>query len=255
MPNHNHKKRSAEKKPDDTLMYKALIALCILCAAVFALFRISLIYGSIGWFLSGDPVVRGLMLGFAALSLLALAASLCFKKHQRLFRIIFGAAAVLALSCLILVKYWEYNTALTVLYFLYIGGCVLYLLYLLFPREFFYVSLISTYAGAVFYAYSKQQFVSRSLTLVIAAFFLLVAVIAALTGLSTRRDGRLILFGRQLQMFPPGFRALPIYLVCAIYSVCMIAAMMIGSGFSLFCMYAAIAIEFIAACYYTIKLA
>ena len=44
------------------------------------------------------------------------------------------------------------------------------------------------------------------------------------------------------------------YLICGLWLVCIAAALLLGGLFSYYCMFAAIAVEFIAAVYYTFQL-
>ena len=72
--------------------------------------------------------------------------------------------------------------------------------------------------------------------------------------LAGRRGGTVRIFDRNLRIF--GKRATPAFLLAAngLWVLCTVAVVILGSLFAYYCMFAAIAVEFIAAVYYTFQL-
>ena len=84
--------------------------------------------------------------------------------------------------------------------------------------------------------------------LVIGAAILISVFVVAL--ICFKNDGRL---GR-FHLLPKRYNPLLHFLICALWVVLISAALLLGSLFSYYCMFAAIAVEFIAAVYYTFQL-
>ncbi len=255
----NAAKRNAAKKApqknDDLIVYQVLLALIAgTFAFIFARFMqryfIQDILGFYDMIRVFFPVVGGLTVLAVLLAV--------FGRKKKLTRrlgiglaIGFGALAVGSGLMRFL-----FENAFPLVFFLYIAAPCVYCLYLLYQREFFWISTVTASAGFVFYHLSKTADfgISKLSMLMMAAVIVLLLAVAVLTFLAQRRGGQLKIgkwTALQLSAPLPGWT---VYLTCAIWLVCLIAVPLLGSLFSYCCMFAAMALELLAACYFTIKL-
>ena len=109
-------------------------------------------------------------------------------------------------------------------------------------------------AGGVFYTFYHGISASFSCVFLGAALIVSIVCSAVLANLAEKNNGTVHIAGKKFPLFPAGFNPLVIYIVCAVWLVCLIASLLLGSLFSYYCMFAAIAIELIAAVYYTFQL-
>jgi len=88
--------------------------------------------------------------------------------------------------------------------------------------------------------------------LLAAAACLLITVYLAHSG---AKHAGMVHFGKKkILMFSSKYTPTLHYLICGLWLVCIAAALLLGSLFSYYCMFAAVAVEFIAAVYYTFQL-
>ena len=71
---------------------------------------------------------------------------------------------------------------------------------------------------------------------------------------AAKNHGLLVFGKKRIQVLGPKANPTLIYVVDALWLVCIVAAVLLGSLFAYYCMFAAIAVEFIAAVYYTFQL-
>ena len=83
------------------------------------------------------------------------------------------------------------------------------------------------------------------------AALVFVAVFAAL---AAKGKGVLKLGGKQVRVLPKSFNPIVLYVVCALWLVCLLLCYVLGASFAYYCMFAAIAFELVAAVYYTFQL-
>ncbi len=239
---------------DDTVVYKVMAAVVAACAGICALIRVKAVYSVAG---SMMRVYNGLLWGVwicAALAVVCgLACALLRRRKGWCYVLGFVCAVSLlsCVSCLALRIFWI--DAASGCYYLWVAAALLYSLYLLYQREFFVVALLTAAAGAVFYMLSRIGSSALSIAAVCVLFALSILA-TVLTFLTARADGKLHLGKRTFQLFNSGFAPLPLYLASALWPLCAIAALILGSAFAYYCIYAAIGCALIAVCYYTIKL-
>ena len=94
---------------------------------------------------------------------------------------------------------------------------------------------------------------STTMMLAVAVVMALAIVICILTALAARKDGKLSIGSHSVQIFV-GRSPMLLYLTCALWALCTICVLLLGATFAYYCLFAAIAYELIAACYYTMKL-
>lgn len=239
---------------DETVVYKVMAAVAAACAGVCAFIRVKAAYAKAGSMLA---VSRGLLVALIAAAVLAavcIGAAVLLRRRKAL-RYVFGFAAALgiltAVSCAALRAYWV--SAATACYYLWIAAALLYSLYLLYQREFFVIALLTAAAGGTFYllSHSVRSTGAIAATAVLVALGVLTAIVTFLTA---RSGGCLTLGKKKLSVFPAGFAPLPLYLTAVLWPLCALCALIVGSAFAYYCIYAAVGGALVAVCYYTIKL-
>lgn len=253
------KKRAVPQKKtsnDDTIIYKIMIALGILCILLLGLQMVSRYYRLAGSMLA---VRTGLGWATGVFGVLAVAFVICWaalRRRAAFWRMagmpLFLMALAISLSCWLLYATWVSYVSL--LYFVYIALAVLYMIALLYQHEFLLLSLINTCAGCVFYALNR--FYGHTVFSILLSV-ILVLVIALGCGVffaARKHNGTLKLFGREVQVSQSNTSPLLFYISCVVWLICLIASAVLGSVFAYYCVYAAVAFELIAAVYYTVKL-
>lgn len=242
------------KKPGDSVVYKVPAAFALLFVVLIALRRVGAYYGSVEGFDVVLHAVRKLRWVFAALAAACLAGAI-FCKKPWLRAIGRYGAVLMALACisaLLLAKYW--TEKLMFLYLLHAVVYCLYMVYMLYQTEFFLYSVATAVCGCVFYFYSRG--VAANLRgVLLGAAALLALVFSALTAAAAAKGGGVIrLGGKQVRILPASFNPILLYVVCALWLVCLVLSFTIGAAFAYYCMFAAIALELAAAVYYTFQL-
>lgn len=269
------KKRAVPPKKhtnDDTVIYKVMAALGILCILLLTVQMLSRWYVQIDYLFPMMTVFFWLAI-VLAVAAVALAVLWRTKRGKsRFWRAaglpLFILTLLLAVTFAVLYATWvEYVTAL---YVVYIAAAVLYMIALLYQHEFFLLSLLNVCAGAVFFRlyqireegvlpWQRQEvhygpaLSTQALLLIIG----LVVVILAATSLmffARRKGGKLKLFGKQRQLFSSDASALLLYISSALWILCLIASALLGATFAYYCIFAVAVFELIAAVYYTLKL-
>ena len=239
----------AAKKPRDLTVIKVMAALVLLIASVFALRAIGRVYATVSGFDAIYPAAK--VVAIAALVLAAASLAGLIFARRGVLRTVCGYVLPLTLlaafSALVLRRYL--NDQMRLLYFVHAAVYCLYIIKLLYHAEFFTVSLVTLLAGWTFYRCVPGVSVFWTVLLTV------VIVLAALTAyLAHRGHGTIVLFGKKLHLFPKAFAPLPILVTCALWLLCLIASVAVGSLLAYYCMFAAIAFELIAAVYYTFQL-
>lgn len=257
------KKKADGNRPaahnDDSVIYKVMIALGILCVAVLGLQMVGRTYGTADGITSVKTLVTWGAVIFGAAALVVLILGLFRGKQmprlRKFYLPLFVVLALFAFACFALRQYWV--SPLPYLYFIFIAATVLYMIFLLYQMEFFLLSLCNVAAGLVFYLLSQLYPDGRgtlnSLILNVGLVILL-AVVATLAFLAARNGGKIKWKEDAIRVFQPRFSPVPLYLTMAIWLVCLIAAFFLGSTLAYYCMFGAAAWELVCAVYYTFKL-
>lgn len=258
------KKRAVPQKKnvsDDSVIYKVMIALGILCILLLGLQLVSRYYR-----LAGPMFVIKTGLGWAAiiggvLAVVFLAGWLAMRRKAAFWRCagipLFLLFAIIALSSWLLYSTWV--TYVSLLYFVYIAAAVLYMIALLYQHDFFLLSFFNACAGCVFYGlsrlYGERGIVSAKALVLNIALAVLTAIVASLVFAARKTDdGRLKLFGRKVLISSIELSPVLIYISCLLWLLCLVAAAILGSVFAYYSIFAVVALELIAAVYYTVKL-
>lgn len=242
---------------DDSVIYKIMAALLMLCVLLFSLQFVSRYYPIAGTFFVTQNVILGVGIASAVLFL----ASVGLWFYSRRMRPLLHSFAkgfgifflVTGFSCWLLYNTWvEY---IPQLYAFYIGGAVLYMIALLYQREFFLLSCVNAAAGLVFYSLSRL-YSGRLLAMALYAFLVVVIAIVVLLVRKARKsdDGTVKLKKRTIAIATASTSPLPIYITCVVWILCLAVAAFLGSVFAYYCIFVVAAFELAAAVYYTVKL-
>lgn len=246
----NRDKELNKRKNQDTVIYRAMIDIFIAVAMLVLLRIVNRNYSTAGGFEGWRSAFRWVSVAGAAIAAVG-AVLLLLKKAPRLRAWLLCVGAAVAVIGLLFFRYWV--APVPWLYFFTIAGGALYLVWLLYPHDFFLFAFLTTGCGGVFYLHGKN-----GLSLLVIAFYCVMAALLLCGFLATRKAaqaGGICRFGKlRFRLFGSKGTPIPLYLCCAVWAACILAALLIGSAFAYYCVYAAAGALFIAACYYTIKL-
>ena len=252
--NPNKKEMAAKKKKaDDNLIYKAMIDLAILCAAVFLLSLLENTYAAADGFIRLEPVFKWAAIVCAPLAVIGIVTALLTKGKKRKWAIA-GAVvfAVLGLIFFALFRFWV--TPIPLLRFVFIAGCALYLIWLLYPADFTVLVFLTLCAGASFYLHKNAGYFSTLVICAYAGTVVLCVLALAAAASAAKKQGRLTVFGKTFRLYSGAAGPLPLCLTAVVWPICIVAALIFGAPFAYYALYVAAGYAFIAACYYTIKL-
>lgn len=241
-------------KADNAVVYKVMIALVLACAALFSLRALRAYYATIGGFSALYDRTPWIMAAGLALALLSAVLLAVWKKPA--IRAVFPWVLVMGLLAAItgftMRRSWVDN--FPTLYFLCIAVLIQYVIFLLYRWEFFLVSLSTVAAGGLYFGYSTGFAMNFKSICLFVILMLILAGTALCGALASRQKGRLKLGKWSYPMFPSKFSPLFLYIADALWFCCTIVVLFLGSLFAYYCMFGAIAVEFIAAVYYTFQL-
>ena len=247
-------KLSKNKASNDSVVYKVMVALVLLCGGLMVLRNLRATYSTVGGIDTIDALIPWIILvGFVGCAVAVLAWVVCKNKIARMilpwFVAVFAMTGITGVSMKL---FW--TQGFSALYFLWVALMVQVVIFLMYGWEFFLFSLPTAAAGFLFLNFSTGFSMSiwNALVLVIAVVCLLVTFVLARTG---AKNAGIVKFGKQkFLLFSSKFTPTLHYLVCGLWLVCIAASLLLGSLFSYYCMFAAVAVEFIAAVYYTFQL-
>ena len=254
-------KKNVKNVNDDSVIYKVMIALGMLCILLLGLQLISRYYRLAGpmfaiqTVLGWAAVICGVLAVVFLVGLLALRSRNAFWRNASLP--LFLLLAIIALSSWLLYSTWV--TYVSLLYFVYIAAAVLYMIALLYQHDFFLLSFLNACAGCVFYGLSRLYgaqgvFSAKALLLNLALVVLIVLVTGLVFTARKTDDGRLKLFGRKVLISGLDLSPVLLYISFLLWLLCLVVAAVLGSVFAYYSIFAVVALELIAAVYYTVKL-
>ncbi|HIU42884.1 MAG TPA: hypothetical protein IAB67_01145 [Candidatus Ventrousia excrementavium] len=163
---------------------------------------------------------------------------------------------VLALSCAMMMFY-SYTLAMRLLYVLMPVSAVLYLIYYVYPREFFTVCLTHASLAFLMWALAKTSDAGGDPVIRYGSFVLAVLVCAAALALAykTRSTGGVLTLGsRQIAVFNKTTNIRYVTILYAATLVLLVAALLLGAPFAFYVLYADLAFIAVAAVYYTVRM-
>ena len=247
-------KTAAKKTEDQSVVYKVPAAFVLMIVVIYAFWKLGGYYSTVEGFTALYPMFCVQRYVFLALTAAELVLCILLKNGlaRTICRYWLAAFALLFVSSLILSIFWTGN--MIVIYLLHALVYCLYMVYLLYRGEFFAYSLATSVSGCVFFFFSKGvAFNTRGILLGLLALAALVFV-AVFAALAAKGKGVLKLGGKQVRVLPKSFNPIVLYVVCALWLVCLVLCYALGASFAYYCMFAAIAFELVAAVYYTFQL-
>ena len=245
-------------RDDDSVIYKIMAALVMLCVLLVGLQFTSRYYSVVGTMFTTQSVLLGVSIASAVLFLGSVGLWFYSRRLWPLlhsFSWILGIFfLVVALSCWVLYVTWV--SYIPYLYAVYIAAMVLYMIAMLYQPEFFLLSCVNITAGGVFYALSRL-YNGRLFAMALYALLVVIIAVVALVVFKARKtdDGMLKLGKRSIAIATANTSPLPVYLSCVVWVLCLAVAAVLGSVFAYYCLFAVAAFELAAAVYYTMKLA
>lgn len=175
------------------------------------------------------------------------------RKRVLLPGILFGAFLIaLVIS---VVTYRFYSTGVQFLCGAVPAAAVLALVYYLYQREFFAVTVLSALGLLGLWLFRRVGGAHQPLLyayLVVLAVILVAAVLLCRS--ASAHGGSLTLGGKKLQLFAHNTSYGMVYLTCAVVAVAVAAALVLGTSAAYYLIFALVAWLFIMAVYYTVKL-
>lgn len=140
---------------------------------------------------------------------------------------------------------------------------VLILIYFLYPRDFFAISVVCACTAILMWFVSRSigdGFIwargfrfNLAIVASIAAFVLLAAY-AFVVRLVEKNEGMLKLRGKTVEIVPPATKYLLSYITAAVSALCIVVGLVCGAAVAYYLVFAAVAYLFILAVYYTVKM-
>lgn len=249
----NKPAKTPEQIKEDAVVYKAAIDLGILLIAFYLISYLNKAYPTNEGFFIVQPITLWVTI------LSAIAAVGCAvvafirpsgkKKAWIVCAVILFALALCALS---LNRLWM--RPLPIISLLVYGACILYLIYLLYPLDFTVIAFLTGLTGYGFYLHDQRCGVTRLVLAIYAVSCLLCIAAIILAGFAAKRSGKLTVGKYSFRLYDGAEGPIPLYLTGTLWIVCIAAALIVGSTFAHYGLYAAGGFAFIAACYYTINL-
>ncbi len=246
-------KKNTAPKPQDNTIYKAMAAMGFLCVGILLLQVLKNNYTSLEDIVANRPIFRWVAIGGLAAAVAGLIMVFLKKPAVRMTGIgVLAAGIVVAVACGSLYVYL--TVAISYLYFFVIASSALYLIWLLYPHDFCLLATLATLSGGAFYLHGQRSYTSSITVLLYLILAVLILATVVICQKAAKNDGVLTCKGQTLRLFSGKAGTMPLYLTCAILLACIVAALILGSTFAFYCVYAAVGGLFVAACYYTIRL-
>lgn len=178
------------------------------------------------------------------------------KEDEILNRILiwFGCSLVLEMV-LFTIKHWFsifFISALTVVVPIV---AVLAMIYYLYQREFFYISILSVISIFGLWLFRYMNCNSFSYCIIFPTIALIVTVIAAVFFIFLQKsEGILHIQGQEIKLLRAKASYLGIYLTCAVSALALLCAIVLGVTIAYYFMFAMVAWVFIIAVYFTVKM-
>lgn len=161
---------------------------------------------------------------------------------------------VLALSCAMM-RFYDYVLTMRLLYVLLPVAAILYLIYYIYPREFF--TVCTTHAALSFCMWALAKTAGDAGWLRYGAFAIgaVICIVFFALAFTTRKSGGCItLSGKKLQIFSAKTSAAYLACVYGVPLLLFIAALALGVPFAFYALYVIIAYIIAAAVYYTVRM-
>ena len=242
------------QKNNDAAVYKVMIALVAACVCLLGMRSLRDYYATIEGFSALYDYTNTIALVGLILAAAAAAVTIFWKNNIARAIAPWFLVAGLLVAATGRSMHVSGVADFTFLYFLCFAVLIQYIIFQLYRWEFFLFSLSTVTAGGVFFSFSKGLYwTAKNVTVLV----ILVLVLAATTfccRTACANKGFFSLGKFRIRLY--GAKAAPalLYIANALWIVCAACIPLLGGLFAYYCMFAAIAVEFIAAVYYTFQL-
>lgn len=247
------KKRSSQVKDEDIVIYKIMAAMVIVAAVICVLIVLYNKYPVMSHFMAIYNTVYYTAIGGAIGAAVCYVAALLFRKQKTARKVLLILATCLLIvavcSVVMRIHTWE---GIIWLFIAFPAGLVLYIFYLIYQPEFFFLSLLSAVSGiGDFVLYQIGTTMLRPWVATLLAVFLVGStVLIALTG----KEGILSMFGLRIQLFREPRSKILLLVTAALCILGWILTVLVGGVAALVSAGVALLWLIIMACYFTIKL-
>lgn len=243
-----------KKKADDAVVYQVMAALVLLCCGLLGLRSLRAYYATVGGFSALYDISHLIGIAGVVLALVCLAAMVLVKNRVVRALLPWPAAVGIMAAAAGFSMRLSWTEGFPFLYFFCGAMALQYIIFKLYRWEFFLVSLSTVLAGGLYFCLSSGMAWTYRAMFLIAALAVVVVGSSLVVLAAGRHGGYLRLFGKTVHLL--GKNGSPVLVLAAngLWLLCTVAVLILGSLFAYYCMFAAIAVEFIAAVYYTFQL-
>lgn len=243
-----------KKKADDAVVYQVMAALVLLCCGLLGLRSLRAYYSTIGGFSALYDVSYLIGIGGTVLALACIVAAILVKRPLVRALLPWPAAVGILTAATGFSMRLAWTDGFPFLYFFCGALALQYIILKLYRWEFFLVSLSTVLAGGLYFCLSSGMLWTYRAIFLIAVLAVTV-VGSSLAVLTASRHGGYFRFFRW-NVHLLGKNGSPVLVLAAngLWFLCTVAVLILGSLFAYYCMFAAIAVEFVAAVYYTFQL-
>ena len=250
----NMTKEKLQKTNDDAVVYKVMIALVAACVCLLGMRSLRDYYATIEGFTALYDYTNIIALVGLVLSVASVVVGFLWKN--KIVRAIapwfFVAGLLIAVTGRSM--YVSGVADFSFLYFLIFAVLIQYIIFQLYRWAFFLFSLSTVTAGGVFFSFSKGLYwTAKNITVLVILVLVLVATTLCCRTACANK-GFFSLGKTRVRLY--GTKSAPalLYIANALWLVCAVCIPLLGGLFAYYCMFVAIAAEFIAAVYYTFQL-
>lgn len=246
-------KVNTTQKNEDSVVYRAMAAIVIVALIIVGLAFLYNRYQLMTWFIYIYDAVFYIAIVAAVLAVCCAVAAIVLRqrpKPRKYLLTAMGWLLALAVSCVVMrVHVWE---GIVWLFIAYPAALILYILYLIYPVDFFFLALQGAVSGIGFFVlYKMGSTMLRPWTIAALAIFLVVCLL--LTALADK-DGQLTKGGLHLRIYnEPQGRSFQL-ITCILSIAGLVQTAVAGGISSVVCAGILLVWLIVMAIYYTIKL-
>ena len=250
----NMTKEQLQKKNDDAVVYKVMIALVLLCVALLGLRSLRDFYATMNGFSALYYKTPAIMIVGLVIAVAAAAVGLAVQKQS----VKTVMPWVLVFGMMVFATAWNMRLSgaddFDFLYFLCFAVLVQYIIFQLYRWEFFLFSLSTVTAGGVFFSFSRGVYWTQKTVALVIILALVVIGSTMAAWMASHNKGRLVFGRKRITLYSAKSLPVLLYIANVLWVVCTVMIPFLGGLFAYYCMFAAIAVEFVAAVYYTFQL-
>jgi hypothetical protein len=249
----NSKNHSSKVKDEDIVIYKIMAAMVIVAAVLCVLIVLYNKYQVISHFMGIYTAVYYTAIIGAIGTVVCGIAAVAVRKQQKLCKVLSAVTVCLLIVavCSVIMRVYSYE-GIRWLFIAFPAGLVLYILYLIYQREFFVLSLQSVVSGIGFYVLHEMGTTClRPWAVVLLALFLVVTTAAAaLTG----PDGLAGIKGIRVRLCNEHKHKVLLLITSVLCIIGWVLTVLVGGTVAFVCAGVVLLWLIAMACYFTIKL-